>query len=146
MRYFLDAEYNGFGGSLISIALVPEFDQSVAFYAVLACDAPTDWVRDHVLPVLNAEPVPRREVTARLAIYLKNDLEPNVIADWPEDIAHLALLLVKGPGARVPTPTIAFNLLDLPMFDSEKLSRTPHNALSDASALKAYVLAEERPF
>ena len=24
MRYFLDAEFNGFGGDLISIALVPE--------------------------------------------------------------------------------------------------------------------------
>ena len=143
MRYFLDAQFNGFGGGLISIALVPE-DQSTAFYAALHCDAPTQWVRDHVLPVLNTDPPPRCEVTTRLAAYLDGDSQPIVIADWPEDIAHLLLLMVTGAGARMPTPTIVFKLLDLPMFDSTDLSRTPHNALSDASAMKDFILREER--
>jgi hypothetical protein len=85
-------------------------------------------------------------VTTRLAAYLDGDREPIVIADWPEDIAHLLLLMVTGTGARMPTPTIVFKLLDLPMFDSTDLSRTPHNALSDASAMKDFILREERPF
>ena len=34
MRYFLDCEYNGFGGELISLALVPEHGDH-EFYAVL---------------------------------------------------------------------------------------------------------------
>lgn len=29
MRYFLDAEFNGFQGQLISLALVPEADHAV---------------------------------------------------------------------------------------------------------------------
>lgn len=143
MRYFLDAEFNGFQGELISIALVPEDDHLEAFYAALDCKTPTPWVREYVLPVLHAEPATRREVTARLAAYLKGDGQPFVVADWPEDIAHLVLLMVTGPGSRLPMPTVRFGLMDLPLFDSQALSRKPHNALSDASALKAYVLAEE---
>src|SRR5690349_8168775 len=34
MRYFLDTEYDGFGGKLLSIALVPE-DGGEEFYAVI---------------------------------------------------------------------------------------------------------------
>lgn len=45
---------------------------------------------------------------------------------------------------RVLMPTVRFDLLDLPLFDSQALSRTPHNALSAASALKAYVIAKKR--
>ena len=35
MRYFLDTEFNGFAGALLSIALVPE--EGEEFYAVLEC-------------------------------------------------------------------------------------------------------------
>jgi len=34
MRYFIDAEFNGFGGQLISLALVPEDEEAVPFYEV----------------------------------------------------------------------------------------------------------------
>ncbi len=34
MRYFLDTEYNGFGGALLSLALVPE-DGGEEFYVTL---------------------------------------------------------------------------------------------------------------
>src|SRR5580658_4026740 len=37
MRYFLDAEYNGFGRPLISLALVPEDQESPSFYEALPC-------------------------------------------------------------------------------------------------------------
>ena len=36
-----------------------------------------------------------------------------------------------------------FDLLDLPLFDSAALSALPHNACSDAAALRDYVLAQE---
>ena len=52
MRYFLDVEFNGFCGELISIALVPELDGAAPFYEALDCAKPTPWVAEHVLPVL----------------------------------------------------------------------------------------------
>lgn len=143
MRYFLDAEFNGFGGQLISLALVPEDKNAAPFYAALPCPAPEPWVAAHVMPVLGTQPIARAEMTAKLAAYLSDDDEPVVTGDWPEDIAHLALLLVTGPGARVPSERLVFELLDLPLFDSETSSQVPHNACHDAAALRDYVLAEE---
>jgi hypothetical protein len=130
MRYFLDAEFNGFGGQLISLALVPEDQEASSFYEALQYHAPEAWVADHVLPVLQTRPISR----------------PEMIADWPEDIAQLTLLMVTGPGWRMPLPRLRFKLLDLPFFDSETLSDVPHNACHDAMALRAYVLAEEQPW
>jgi hypothetical protein len=146
MRYFLDAEFNGFGGQLISLALVPEDRDAVPFYEALPCTEPDSWVAEHALPVLHTQPISRPEMMAKLEAYLRDDPEPVVIADWPEDIAHLALLMVAGPGRRMPSPTFRFELLDLPLFDSESLSAVPHNACDDARAFRDYVLAQEKPW
>lgn len=146
MRYFLDAEFNGFGGQLISLALVPEDQEASSFYEALQYHAPEAWVADHVLPVLQTRPISRPEMIEKLAAYLGRDSEPVVIADWPEDIAQLTLLMVTGPGWRMPLPRLRFELLDLPFFDSVTLSDVPHNACHDAMALRAYVLAEEQPW
>ena len=143
MRYFLDAEFNGFGGQLISLALVPQ-DTAPPFYEALPCAEPEPWVVAHVLPVLQTKPISRPAMIANLATYLRGDPEPVVVADWPEDIAHLALLMITGPGHRLASPRLIFELLDLPLFDSEAVSELPHNACHDAAALRTYVLAEQR--
>ena len=143
MRYFLDAEFNGFGGQLISLALVPLDQDAPPFYEVLACTQPNQWVIDHVMPVLQKQPVSRPDLILKLTAYLKGDSEPVVTGDWPEDIAHLALLMLTGPGWRMPSPRLLFELLDLPLFDSVALCSVPHNAYHDAVALRTYVLAEE---
>ena len=146
MRYFLDAEFNGFGGSLISIALAPEDENAPHFYEALDCPTPDPWALANVMPVLAIAPISRPDMIARLSTYLRGDPEPVVIADWPEDIAHLAMLMVTGPGYRTALPKFVFELLDLPLFHSESLSDVPHNCQHDARALRAYVLAEERPW
>ena len=38
MRYYLDTEFNGFGGALLSLALVP--DDGEEFYVTLECAEP----------------------------------------------------------------------------------------------------------
>jgi hypothetical protein len=144
MRYFLDAEFNGFGGPLISLALIPEGPREDPFYEALSCTAPNAWAAQNVLPVLRTQPISRPEMMARLANYLVRALDPVVVADWPEDIAQLALLMISGPGYRVPLPRLMFELLDLPLFDSATLSEVPHNAYYDAKALRNYILAAEK--
>jgi hypothetical protein len=151
MRYFLDTEFNGFGGELISIALVPEFgDQE--YYALLPLEAdPHPWVAQFVLPYLQtvppglrAEPMPREAVAREVAYYLAGDPEPSIVADWPEDVAQFCYLLITGPGTRVPIPRLAFLVLDNPGFSTAENSEVPHNALHDARALRDFVLAAEQ--
>ena len=139
MHYYLDAEFNGFGGSLISLALVPKDRRRAAFYEALPCPSPVPWVVEHVLPVLRTEAVSKPEMTAKLRSYLCEDVAPVVVSDWPEDIAQLAMLMIIGPGWRLPSPRMTFELLDLPLFNSETASAVPHNACHDATALRAYV-------
>jgi hypothetical protein len=142
MRYFLDTEFNGFGGALISLALVPE-NGAAPFYGALACPDPTDWVAAHILPALDTVPIPREAMGRAFATYLGDDPDPLLVADWPEDIAHAATLLIAAPGHRHPIDRIRFELCDAFGFDSAAMSARPHNALADAMALKDYLLARE---
>ncbi|MCW3846796.1 hypothetical protein OF829_06060 [Sphingomonas sp. LB-2] len=142
MRYFLDTEFNGFGGALISLALVPEDSEAPPFYEALACDDPTPWVAEHVLPVLAAVPINPRELSHRLQEYLGDDPWPVLIADWPEDIAHAARAMIVAPGRRVTLDRVGFELCDAFGFDSA-MSAVPHNAYHDAVALRDFLLERE---
>jgi hypothetical protein len=144
VRYFLDVEFNGFGGQVISLALAPEDPGAPEFYEVLGCADPVPWVAAHVMPVLGRAAISRGQMVKLLAAYLQEEAHPVVMSDWPEDIAQLASLMLTGPGSRMPSPRITMELLDLPLFDSEGLSATPHNALSDARAFRDYLQAQER--
>ena len=143
MRYFLDTEYNGFGGALLSLALVPE-DGSEEFYVTIAQDGPLEpWVERHVVPFLDMVPdalrsprLPRRAAAEALAAWLAHDSDPEIVADWPEDLAHFAMLLVTGPGQMLAVPAYSLRLEPLPNFSTAANSAVPHNALHDARALR----------
>ena len=149
MRYFLDTEFNGFGGALLSIALVP--DDGEEFYVTLECADPLEpWVERHVVPylasvpfALRSPPLPPMQATRALAQYLAPDPEPELVADWPDDIAYCCRLLVTGPGTRIAVPRLAFRLLSLPGFSTAANSAVPHNALHDARALRDHVCSLE---
>ncbi|CAN5173617.1 hypothetical protein BH10PSE12_BH10PSE12_20080 [soil metagenome] len=149
MRYFLDTEYNGFGGELISLALVPETgDQE--FYATLALpDIVHNWVAENVVPFLHMVPqglrqtMNRIELGQEIARYLAHDRAPMIVADWPDDIGYFCTLLTPGPGDIVDVETISFLLLRTPGFSTAANSAVPHNALHDARALRDFVLEED---
>jgi hypothetical protein len=144
VRYFLDAEFNGFGGDLISLALVPEDASVPPFYEAIACAEPTPWVAEHVLPVLKTKLVTRAEAADRFAEYLIDDEDPLLVADWPEDIAHAARLLITGPGRMSPVRSIRFQLVDPLIVGVGGTNEAPHNAYHDALALRDAVLGYER--
>ena len=149
MRYFLDTEFNGFGGALLSLALVPEDGDE--FYLTLACDDPViPWVEEHVMPYLDHVPVglvsprlSRAAAAEALAAYLAHDPSPEILADWPDDIAHFNKLLMVGPGRMVPVSDLGFRLVTLPGFSTAENSAVPHNALHDARALRDHLLGLE---
>jgi hypothetical protein len=145
MRYYLDTEFNGFGGALLSLALVPE--EGEEFYVTLDCDAPImPWVEQNVVPFLDMVPeglrAPRlsRAIAAgALAAYLEGDQNAEIVADWPEDIAQFCALLMTGPALMVPVPPLSFRLLPLMGFSPSANSAVPHNALHDARALRDHL-------
>jgi len=136
MIFFLDTEFNGFGGDLISIALVPLEKDHPPFYEALDCESPTEWVVENVLPVLQTNPVSRQLLTDRICDYLDEGSDVTIVADWPEDIAHAAALLSYKGKRRLFKERICFELIDGSGFDCSKASEVPHNAYYDALALR----------
>jgi len=147
VRYFLDTEYNGFGGALLSLALVPE-DGGEEFYVTLDCDGPLDpWVERHVIPFLDMVPeglvsprLSRQDAAQTLAVWLAHDEAPDIVADWPEDLAQLSMLLVTGPGLMVSMPPLSLHFVPLHGYSTAANSVVPHNALHDARALRDHIM------
>ena len=149
MRYFLDTEYNGWGGALLSLALVPEDGEEL--YLTLDWEGALDpWVERNVVPYLDTVPdalvsprLNRADAARALSHYLAGDSEPVIVADWPEDIAQINMLLVTGPGTMIEVPPLRFQFVELSGFSTAANSAVPHNALHDARALKDHVLGLE---
>ena len=149
LRYFLDTEYNGWGGALLSLALVP--DEGEELYLTLDWSGPVEqWVERNVVPYLDSVPeslvsprMSRRDAARTISHYLAGDADPLIVADWPEDIALFNALLVTGPGVMAEVPGLRFQFMPLSGFSTAANSRVPHNALHDARALRDHVLSLE---
>jgi hypothetical protein len=149
LRYFLDTEFNGWGGALLSLALVPEHGEEL--YLTLDWDGALEpWVERNVIPFLDMVPdslvsprMSRADAARMLAHYLAGDADPVIVADWPEDIAQINMLLVTGPGVMAEVPGLHFQFVPLSGFSTAANSKVPHNALHDARALRDHVVGLE---
>lgn len=138
MKLWLDCEFNGFNGDLISMALVAADGRE--FYEVLPCRDVVPWVAEHVIPILGKEPITKEEFARRLQTFLWSiDDALTIIADWPDDISYFCKAMITGPGECINTPHLQFRIVrDIPKSAYEPpLNPCQHNALSDARAMKA---------
>jgi hypothetical protein len=149
LRYFLDTEYNGSGGALLSLGLVSEAGEEL--YLTLEWDGPLEpWVERHVLPYLDTVPtelvgprMSRVDAARTISHFLAGDPDPLIIADWPEDIAQFSMLLVTGPGVMAEVPGLRFHFVSMSGFSTAANSKVPHNALHDARSLRDHILSLE---
>jgi len=149
LRYFLDTEYNGWGGALLSLALVP--DDGEELYVTLKSDEPmVEWVQQHVVPYLDSVPeqlswprLSRKDAAKEIERYLRHDEEPLIFADWPEDIAQFCNLMITGEGDMIEVRHVTFRLVPMSNFSTAANSKVPHNALHDARALRDHVVELE---
>jgi hypothetical protein len=130
MNIYIDCEYNGFDGELITMALVTK-DNNI-FYERLVCPKYTPWVEQYVKPHLkDMKIISLNEFQNKLEKYLSQFKKINIIADWPDDISYFCkMLITSNMGTRINTPPLRMEILRL---DSD--SKIPHDALEDAKAL-----------
>jgi hypothetical protein len=149
MRYFLDTEFNGFGGALISLALVREDGESL--YLLYDLTTPIDpWVSRTVVPRLTRQPraVPARKVSPidgawAIAQFLGADKSPDIIADWPDDVRLFCQAIMTAPGATVPLERLRFDILRVEPYPTELEGAVEHNAWWDAMALRQRIMRHE---
>jgi hypothetical protein len=139
MRLYLDCEFDGFGGDLISMALVAE--DARKWYGIMppkGAGMYQDWVFDNVVPVLfplDADIVAtsRWDFNSSLHEFLKQFDNPIIIADWYTDFVHF-FQCFQG---RDHTESFAYRCSAQLRTDLDGyVSEIPHNALSDALAIR----------
>ena len=144
MRYFLDTEFNGMGGELLSLALVGD-DGRELYRVVPLLNEPVPWVAQNVLPVIRckgAEPLggAHDRLGNVIAAFLMTDPKPCIIADWPDDISYFCKALIIGPGQMVNIPSIAFEITRVDAYPTDLQGAIQHNALWDARALRHKII------
>jgi hypothetical protein len=147
MRYFLDTEFDGKGGPLLSLALVREDGENHYFVDPEAVDLASDeWVKANVIPVLTeGSPFGFHMNTLPFVIsrWLRGDRSPVIIADWPDDIAHFCREMTSGSlywsdpnGQLSDMPKLRFEVSDLDAYPTTLPGAVQHNAWWDAMALR----------
>lgn len=147
MKYYLDTEFDGFGGKLLSIALVREDNEAIYIildYNVMQARKP--WVKENILPIIYHVPSPmpgmvyvvnyHGEINLLLRNYFAGDKEIEIYTDWPDDVKYLCESLITGPGTMISTGDITFHIKRVDAWPNDIPNAVQHNAYWDAVALK----------
>jgi hypothetical protein len=135
---YLDTEFNGHGGELVSLALDSSSGSGKHFYEILPpADKWHPWVAENVVPHLEKKPVSRIMFGAKLREYLQGREPCTICADWPADFQHLMDCMC---GAAFGDSWMAECTMVL-MRGTDPRPAVPHNALSDGIALRDWHLA-----
>ena len=144
MKYFLDTEFNEFGGELISLALVREDGESLYYVYPEPETGYKPWVKENVVPILWSIPSPmpgmayrlsRGSAASYIAAFLRYDPNPIIVTDWPDDIRYFCQELITGPGTMINIPQIQFAMFRVDSYPTTLPDAVQHNAYWDAKAL-----------
>jgi transposase len=138
MRLYLDTEFNGHGGELLSMALVSEHGVSPpfdSFYEVCHWRLPIDpWVSANVMPKLGKEPIRAHLFRPCFHSWIRHFDNPEIICDWHADAEHFCRLLAGNDYGSSLDFACRITILRTP--PGQPVSANPHNALADARALR----------
>lgn len=161
-RYYLDTEFNSFGGSLISLGMVRHDDPEDTLYLVVPAadiermrfeEGMDPWIEKNILPILwdtpaGVEPIiiPVHEWPARIGNWMYRDGEvPQVMVDWPSDAMDFCRLLMTGPGQAIhmPNQTHLSILRHIDVYPTTLAGAVQHNAIWDALAIRQLLVELE---
>lgn len=143
-RFYLDCEFDGHGGPLLSIALV---DEGGCGIHVQTNAQPADpWVQENVMPIMGtheaateAVGVPLNGVGCVLRAWLGDVQNPVFVADSPVDIGRLCAALSTnedGGWQSCGYPSMRFEVHNVDCYPTTLDGAVQHNAWWDAMALR----------
>jgi len=143
MRYYLDTEYDGHNGPLISVALISA-DKSKDIYIICKRYAKDPWVVDKVIPVLYNHDSSKcvETLTDSVGVFLRDfllfDDDITIISDSMTDIGYFTKAYsTDGDGnyKENPKKKMIFIVENIESFPTEVEGAVPHNAWWDALVL-----------
>jgi hypothetical protein len=161
-RYYLDTEFNSFGGSLISLGIVRHDDPEDHLYLVVPKtdiermrveEGIDPWIEQNILPIIYSLPddakfveAPAHQWGQLLGEFIyRGDGPPHIFVDWPSDAMDFAKLLMVGPGVAVSmeNQTIITILRHIDVYPTSVEGAVQHNALWDALAIRQLLIELE---
>lgn len=147
MRYYLDTEFDGHNGPLLSLALVGDGDEGDSIHVRTTERATDPWVIENVEPLMLAHDagmmaeVPLNDVGVTLANFfsLMRDTSPVIVADSVVDIGRFCRAIstgMDGGWCSVDYPVMTFEVHDVAAYPTSLPGAVQHNAWWDAMALR----------
>lgn len=142
-RFYIDCEFDGHNGPLLSLALVREDGDSIHIEVnVAAMDV---WVQDNVLPLMGKHEAPKSakvyhdEVGRVVLRFIGDCTHPVIVADSPVDIARFCRAISTGIDGRwvsVDYSRMTFEVHNVDCYPTDLPGAVQHNAWWDAMALR----------
>lgn len=142
MKYYLNTQYNGHRGYLISMGIISETGKCLY---LLRNNLPglTQWVAEHIVPTGLAHPKTVTVLTFTddtlsnlLEDFFKEDTSPILITDWPTHIEHFCKAMVTAPDKKINTDDWGFIIRNVKTQPNNIQGFVPHNAIWEAIALR----------
>ena len=143
MRYYLDTEFDGHDGPLLSVGLVREDGDGIHIWSDVEPMDP--WVRENVLPLMRKHGAPRQAkvyhhlVGEVIMVFLGDDPAPVIVADSPVDIGRFCRAIstaCDGGWQSVDFPRLTFEVHNVECYPTTLPGAVQHNAWWDAMALR----------
>lgn len=147
-RFYIDCEFDGHGGPLISFAIVAQDGRS-AHATVIDCTEIHDpWVSENVVSKLRSLPdahnidLPLLAIGPLLRLFIRDCLHPIIVADSPVDIGRFCQAIstnAKGDWASTEYPRMTFEVRNVDCYPTTLEGAVQHNAWWDAMALRHHL-------
>ena len=143
MRYYIDCEFDGHNGPLLSMAIV--CDEFVNIHISVINAATDPWVIANVLPVMDMHKASKSVLVHGAAVgkiirdFLHGDYHPIIIADSPVDIGRFCKAIsTAGDGSWVSVDysRMTFGVYNVDCYPTSLVGAVQHNAWWDAMALR----------
>jgi hypothetical protein len=143
MKYYIDCEFDGHNGPLLSMALVREDGRSI--HIETTTNALDPWVCANVVPLMDSNEATTHPLVQPYIVgptikeFISSDESPVIIADSPVDIgrfcAHLSTS-ADGEWASADYPLMRFEVHNVDCYPTTLPGAVQHNAWWDAMALR----------
>lgn len=152
MKYYIDSEFDGHNGPLLSFAIIREDAKSL--YLIVDNKAEDPWVQENVIPILGNHNAHRMRCVSSNQVgmwfrdFLAGDESPVIIADSPVDITRFTGAITTGEdGNWIPTgfSKMTFLVDNVDCYPTELEGAIQHNAFWDAMALRHLLMRRDIP-
>lgn len=144
-RFYIDCEFDGHGGPLLSFGVATEAGRGIHYRINDAPPVNDPWVAENVVPIMGRHSAtlnysgPLYKLGSVLRYFIKPCVQPVIIADSPVDIGRFCQAISTGETGgwtSADYPLMRFEVHNVDCWPNDLIGGVQHNAWWDAEALR----------